>query len=712
MYVDNEPNEIIVVNRVESDLPSTSDSVESVSIPRAENNHIVCTDERNDIGLYVSKMSETPDFKKFELLTNPWQPPPNYRLPFSEHQNKGKRQCRYFNRQFLIDFDWLVLSDVDKGLYCKFCAIFAIETAYVKYGALVKTPLTNFARLTGKEGSISSHASKHYHANSLLAAQSFIESYKNPSKKIINQVSSQRHQQATENRKRLVPIIETIILCGRQNMALRGHRDDGNVLDHDLSSNDGNFRALLRFRVAAGDKLLEEHLKNSASKATYVSKTTQNELIECCKLEIQHEIINRVEKSGPYSVIFDETTDASGIEQLSLSLRYVHDEKIREDFVTFVDAYERVSQAGDLSNEARQEVRLTGEALGKLVVKLLTEFGLNLDLCVGIGTDNCAVMASQAKGAVAEIQKYCKNASRCPCFNHSLNNSLAQTSKVSQTKNAIVLMKNIIRFSNASAKRTRVFRSHLGKSFKGLCETRWSEKHDGISQFKSLLPKIVDALNEISEWNDAKSAMEAKTLVLSVDFEFVVAVSALHDILSTTRPLSLVLQSPSLDLNAALNVLTGALNVLHDSRQNAESAFKNIFHDATSLAESPSVQVPVAMPRIASRQKYRDNHPSSSPEEYYRVSLFVPLLDNIIEDLKCRLPEGTLNCFNLNLFLPKKIESTIDNSHRFWGPTPSIYWESIKFGKIIGRHPYMTHFLIRLLTYLNTATKPYIQVFI
>jgi len=29
-----------------------------------------------------------------------------------------------------------------------------------------------------------------------------------------------------ENRKRLVPIIECIILCGRQELALRGHRGE------------------------------------------------------------------------------------------------------------------------------------------------------------------------------------------------------------------------------------------------------------------------------------------------------------------------------------------------------------------------------------------------------------------------------------------------------------------------------------------------------
>lgn len=43
----------------------------------------------------------------------------------------------------------------------------------------------------------------------------------------MNQVNNQRLQQIEENRARLKPIIESIIFLGRQNIALRGHRDDG-----------------------------------------------------------------------------------------------------------------------------------------------------------------------------------------------------------------------------------------------------------------------------------------------------------------------------------------------------------------------------------------------------------------------------------------------------------------------------------------------------
>jgi len=47
--------------------------------------------------------------------------------------------------------------------------------------------------------------------------------------------------------------------------------------------NQGNFRELLKFRIDAGDQLLETHLKTTSARATFISKLTQNEIIECCK---------------------------------------------------------------------------------------------------------------------------------------------------------------------------------------------------------------------------------------------------------------------------------------------------------------------------------------------------------------------------------------------------------------------------------------------
>jgi len=42
-------------------------------------------------------------------------------------------------------------------------------------------------------------------------------------------------KQITDNRERLKPIIKTLILCSKQNIPLRGHRDDGALILNDES---------------------------------------------------------------------------------------------------------------------------------------------------------------------------------------------------------------------------------------------------------------------------------------------------------------------------------------------------------------------------------------------------------------------------------------------------------------------------------------------
>ena len=96
-------------------------------------------------------------------------------------------------------------------------------------------------------------------------------------------------------------IVKSILFLGRQNIPFRGHRDDGSLLDEaaDDPVNEGNFRELLRFRLASGDSVLEKHLRETVAKATHISKTVKNPLIDCCKQdrEILAIILNSVKKA-------------------------------------------------------------------------------------------------------------------------------------------------------------------------------------------------------------------------------------------------------------------------------------------------------------------------------------------------------------------------------------------------------------------------------
>ena len=56
-----------------------------------------------------------------------------------------------------------------------------------------------------------------------------------------------------------------IVLCGRPNIALRGHRNDNKILEASNNEvNCGNFKALLQFWMESGDVTLKDQFSKSA----------------------------------------------------------------------------------------------------------------------------------------------------------------------------------------------------------------------------------------------------------------------------------------------------------------------------------------------------------------------------------------------------------------------------------------------------------------
>jgi len=102
---------------------------------------------------------------------------------------------------------------------------------------------------------------------------------------------------------------------------------------------------MLRFRVASGDNILNDHLlRIKATPSNHSISCTnpriQNEFIKIRGKVISDKIIPKVDESECFSILADETTDISGIEQFSLCARYIEKTNrgitLKEDFLTFV----------------------------------------------------------------------------------------------------------------------------------------------------------------------------------------------------------------------------------------------------------------------------------------------------------------------------------------------------------------------------------------
>ena len=171
-------------------------------------------------------------------------------------------------------------------------------------------------------------------------------------------------------------MIKTIILCGKQCIALRGHRED----IHNSSNNCGNFLAILKL-LSETNSDLKHHLDApSARNATYISPYIQNELIEIISYDIlQKGLVEEVKEAKFFSLMADEV-ESHHTEQLPICLRFVDKEcNIREEFLEF--------------GKCEQT---NGGSLFKEKMRIIEKNNLNIEFCRSQGDSGAANMSSPA----------------------------------------------------------------------------------------------------------------------------------------------------------------------------------------------------------------------------------------------------------------------------------------------------------------------------
>ena len=115
-----------------------------------------------------------------------------------------------------------------------------------------------------------------------------------------------------KNRMKLCPIVSCIITCARQNVALRGHRDDAHHYIENDDLNPGNFIMFLKYGAYCGN-IMDLLFKDCPANKTYRSKTIQNDILEICGDMVKEVIVEEVKKAKFFTVLADEATDCSNL---------------------------------------------------------------------------------------------------------------------------------------------------------------------------------------------------------------------------------------------------------------------------------------------------------------------------------------------------------------------------------------------------------------
>ena len=598
----------------------------------------------NDIGNHYNLVNSMFDGQKYDLLCNVWKPSIGFNFPPS---SSGRR----FQIKWLDEFKWLTYSSLLDGAFCLNCVLFGGESTHnaSKLSCLFKQPFRSWAVAIRR---FHDHAAKSaVHKTATLRCCQFKAVMENKESSIKVKCDTAVLRQVELNRKKLLPIVEAIILCGRQNIPLRGHRDDSSSYD-EVSSNPGNFQAILNYLVKCGNNVLfDEHLRNAPKSATYRSKTTQNEVIGICKRLITDHLVKEIRSSIYFSILADEASDISNCEQMAFVIRFVDESAlIREAFLGFFPCTEGLS----------------GKAIAKQIITAVHTLGLDMNLCRGQGYDGAGNMSGKYNGASTIVTNQYPKAIYVHCKSHLLNLCVASSCDLELARNMMGHVKSVSDFFNVHPKHFALLQEQIEKLLPtsrhkhllDVCRTRWISRIDGLDVFLEIIVAVVGSLEIVKcnvdrSWSPNSSKDALSLFFATVSFQFIVSLVIVARILEVTRPLTKQLQSASIDATEAIENITLLFSMLMRLRNEIDSVHEEWYTEAVSIASKMGT-IPV-QPRTVTVQVHRSNAPASSPSEYYKRNLTIPFLDHLTNEIQRRFSGVNTDLLNAFYGLPKVV---------------------------------------------------------
>ena len=162
----------------------------------------------NDIANYLGKIKSMKSHERVELARSIWRPPKGYVFP------KGAKKSDCCKASWLEKYEWLVYSPKLNSIFCLYCLV--VDEPGRE--SLVTSGLNFWHSATSK---LKKHSQKKHDE-----FQRLFSAVVDPSKSIDNMANRIMSNLVKKNRILIRPMVACIEFLGKNNVALRGRRDD------------------------------------------------------------------------------------------------------------------------------------------------------------------------------------------------------------------------------------------------------------------------------------------------------------------------------------------------------------------------------------------------------------------------------------------------------------------------------------------------------
>ena len=484
-----------------------------------------------------------------------------------------------------------------------------------------------------KDGGFKVHEKSEGHINAMFAWGEHKKAILTDSS-ILDALNEAYNKKVQENRKYIKTVAEVLLLTSTQNIAQRGHRET------EGADNRGNFLEILEM-IAKHDPVVQKKMKGKQN-AKYTSSVIQNEILECLANMVRDEIIREVKESEVFSVIADETKDLKKKEQLSLVLRYYYNGAVHESFLDF-----------------QQATRLDAEGLKDKIIHRLERYGLEYrSNLVGQGYDGASVMSGKHSGVAARIKTDAKHAVYVHCNAHCLNLVLIDTVKaVPEADCFFALLQKLYVYISGSYVHQKWLdvqkEMYEGqpRELQKLSDTRWACRYLACRNLMDRLPAVLRVLHDIATENSGERSVDARGLLTQLDISFVSLLATFRRLLGDAKVLSDTLQSPSLDLAMALDLVSALKDSFQEYRK--ETFVDNLWKSIVDTATKCNIAIENAEKKRSQKVNSRlggsvitstlgQRKCNDGDKDSFRRTIFYPIVDTILGELDRRFSK--VNC--------------------------------------------------------------------
>ncbi|XP_076356908.1 zinc finger MYM-type protein 1-like [Tachypleus tridentatus] len=155
--------------------------------------------------------------------------------------------------------------------------------------------------------------------------------------------------------------------------------------------------------ISRYDEIVKRKLSGPGN-AKYTHHDIQNELLDITAGMIRKDISKEVMEAEHFALMVDETKDVSKQEQLSIVVKYLHQQSLHEEFLDFTTAE-----------------GLDANSLLKKILESLAKCGIDHNACIGQCYDGAAVMSGHISGVQEKFRREVSQAVYVHCCAPRLN---------------------------------------------------------------------------------------------------------------------------------------------------------------------------------------------------------------------------------------------------------------------------------------------------